>query len=106
MKALIAALLFSALAGPTISEDITTMRTRVAYVYFAQNFCAAKIKWVYSTTASLQLAQAQHSNLLSVNYAAANLVTDLVVKMSDEEMTKTCDDAMDFLRTEDALLKQ
>lgn len=105
MKALVTALLFSLVSGSVFADDASTARVRLAYVVFAKNYCGANIKWVYSTTASLKQAELEHSNVLSVNYAALNMVISTAGKMSDDEVTSTCADALEFLRGEDALLK-
>jgi hypothetical protein len=104
MKTLIAALLASMVAASASAEDLTAMKVRVIYSMYAQNFCAANVKWIYSTTASLQLAQAEDSNWLSVNYGILQYVIKTTGEMSDVEKAKTCDDAMEYLRAEHALL--
>lgn len=104
MKTEITALLISMAAANASADDLTTFKTRVIYSIYAQNYCAANVKWVYSTTASLQLAQAEHLNWLSVNYAMVGYVQKVVDEMTYVEKNKTCSDAMDYLRKDNALL--
>jgi hypothetical protein len=105
MKIVIIALLISLTATSALADDLATMRTRVAHVIFAKNYCAANVKWIYSTTASLKLAEAEHSNWLSVNYAMMTRLMEVTDGITFADRDKACDDSIAYLRSEDALLK-